>query len=70
MEVREDFDQLPYYFEVQCDYCGKPFVTTKQRYKKIRLNAVQMNVKTNYINLSLIANVRYVGKKYIENPIS
>ena len=31
MEVPEDFDKLPYYFEVPCDYCGTPFITTKQR---------------------------------------
>lgn len=32
MEALEDFDELPYYFEVKCDYCGKSFTTTKQRY--------------------------------------
>lgn len=34
LEVAEDFKKLPYYFEVNCDYCGKPFTTTKQRYLK------------------------------------
>ena len=34
LEAREDIKEIPYYFEVNCDYCGKPFITTRQRYDK------------------------------------
>ena len=33
MEVPENFDELPWEFETTCDWCGKTFLTTKQRYK-------------------------------------
>jgi hypothetical protein len=37
---------------------------------KIKHNAVLENAWVNYVELSLIVSVLYVGKNYIENPIS
>lgn len=34
LEVPEDFDKLPYYFNCKCDYCGKDFLISKQQMKK------------------------------------
>lgn len=33
LEVLEDFDELPYYFNYKCDYCGKDFLISKQQIK-------------------------------------
>ncbi len=33
LEVPANFDKLPWEFITTCDWCGKEFVTTKQRYK-------------------------------------
>lgn len=68
MEVREDFDQLPYYFEVQCDYCGKPFVTTKQRYKKNKTQCCSNECKNKLHKSKSNCKCAVCGKEIYRKP--
>lgn len=68
MEVPENFDELPYYFEVNCDCCGKPFMTSKQRYKNNKTQCCSRECVRNFTRTKPNCECAICGKKIHRKP--